>query len=105
MKYVVTLVACAAVSVTLAVAYAVFPRTEQVTVQLPPHPSLTAIKAALSDVETIHSAVTMVDGQPFRCFKTDSTFSPTKAGATWGMQWCWRTPQRDFAAEQPRFQG
>ena len=35
MKYVVTLVACVAVSATLAVAYAAFPRTEQVTVRLP----------------------------------------------------------------------
>ena len=105
MKYLVTLVACVAVSGTLAVAYAAFPRTEQVTVQLPPHPSLTAVKAALGGVETIDSVVTMVDGQPFRCYKTDSTFSPTKAGATWGMQWCWRTSQHDLAAEQQRFQG
>ena len=105
MKYLVTLVACTAVSATLAVAYAAFPRTERVTVQLPARPSLAALKAVLGDVETIDTAVTMVDGRPFRCFKTDSTFSPTKAGATWGMQWCWRTSQRDVAGEQPKLQG
>ena len=106
MKYLVTLVACIAVSATLAVAYAAFPHTERVTVtvQLPAHPSLAVLKAALGDVETIDTAVTLVDGRPFRCYKTDSTFSPTKAGATWGMQWCWRTSPRDFG-EQPKLQG
>jgi hypothetical protein len=105
MRYAVTLVACIAVSAILAVAYAAFPRTERVTVQLPRHPTLTALKAALGDVETIDTAVTMVNGQPFRCYKTDSTFSPTREGAIWGMQWCWRTTRRDVAGEQRRFQG
>lgn len=105
MRYLATLVACVAVSATLAVAYAAFPRTERVMVSLPTHPSLAVLKAALGDVQTIDTAVTLVDGRPFRCYKTDSTFSPTKAGATWGMQWCWRTSQRDFAGEQRKFQG
>lgn len=105
MKYLFTLVACVAVSGTLAVAYAAFPRTERVTVQLPAHPTLAVVKAALGGVETIDTAVTMVEGQPFRCYRTDSTFSPTKTGATWGMQWCWRTSRDDFVAERRQPKG
>ena len=100
MKYLFTLGACLAVSLTLAVAYVAFPRTteREVMIELPARPTLAVLKAALGKIETIDSAVTMVDGRPFRCYQTDSTFSPTKPGATWGMQWCWRTTKADAAA-------
>jgi hypothetical protein len=101
MRYLFTLGACLAVSVTLAVAYVAFPRTERdVALQLPARPSLAMLKTALGNVQTIDTAVTMVDGQPFRCFKADSTFSPTEPGASWGMQWCWRTSRSDFASSR-----
>jgi hypothetical protein len=98
MKYLVTLTASLAVSATLAIAYIAFPRTEHEIVQLPARPTLAVLKSTLGKVETIDTAVTLVDGRPFRCFQADSTFSRTRTGATWGMQWCWRTTKADFAA-------
>ena len=100
MKYVLTVAVCLAVSLTLTVAYIAFPRTEREFVNLPARPTLALLKSTLGRIETIDTAVTMVDGHPFRCFQADSTFSPTKAGATWGMQWCWRTSKADFTAGQ-----
>lgn len=100
MKYVVTLAASLAVSTTLAVAYVAFPRTEHEVVQLPARPTLAVLKSALGKVETIDTAVTTVDGRPYRCFQADSTFSRTQPGATWGIQWCWRTTKADFDAGQ-----
>src|SRR5262245_66626567 len=102
MRYLLTLVACLAFCAIVATAYVAFPRKERQTlfVQLPQHPSLAQVRAALGHIETIDSAVTLVDGTPFRCYQTDSTFSPTKKGATWGMQWCWRTTRADFAARR-----
>lgn len=98
MKYVVTLAASLAVTTTLAIAYVAFPRTERQLVMLPARPTLAVLKSTLGEVETIDTAVTLVDGRPFRCFQADSTFSRTQTGATWGMQWCWRTTKADFAA-------
>jgi len=99
MKYVFTVVACLAFCGMVATAYVAFPRTQrEPLVHLPARPSLAEIKSALASVETIDSAVTLVNGRPFRCYQTDSTFSPTKQGATWGMQWCWPTSRADFAA-------
>jgi hypothetical protein len=101
MKYLFTVCACLVFCATVGTAYVAFPRTEQATtspLRLPARPSLAQLKSALGNVRTIDSEVTMVDGRPFRCFRADSTFSPTKPGATWGMQCCWRTTRSDFVS-------
>lgn len=100
-------VAATAAAILVGGAYFAFPNIETTTVTktrtvtrpaaTPTRPTLAQFKRLMRPIEAIRDEYRLgPDGQPQRCFLTDSSFSADVfTGITWQAQWCWQVPQRE----------